>query len=272
MTKKKIEKPVKPKQALKAGLFFGIPMVVFFSLSLGVTRGIIAGLVSGILFGLITYLFVNSKIVRKQTEIGEEILLPGEEIIAIKAANLVVKPKEFGLNKFAFDDLLWTVGMKNKEALGGKLHVTNFRLIFKSHKLNRLRGVISIFLPTIDEIKNSSYFITKKITISTSASKVDFVIDDVDNFINTIELQKMNLNSSSIKNIQELVIEYPEKCSDGLKSWNSLNTLNNIFLIGRKTEDGLKLVINPLGALGAIFMKEFLDKTISEQWQKKFNK
>ena len=47
-----------------------------------------------------------------------EDLFEGETVILSKNSNLIVQPKEFGLKKFAFDDLLWTVGMKNKEAIG----------------------------------------------------------------------------------------------------------------------------------------------------------
>jgi GRAM domain len=263
---------MKIKQAIKAGLYFSIAMAIAFSFSSGIEKGLISGLISGILFGLLMYLFSNSKMVKKQTEIGLDLLLPGEKIISSNEANFIIKPKEFGLKRFAFDDLLWTVGMKNKEAIGGRLHLTNYRLVFKSHKFNRLRGVVSIFLPTIKEIKNTSYFITEKITLETYTTQVGFIIHEIEKFIESVEFQKKQLNKLNIKNIKEFTVEYPQKCSDGLSSWNSFNTLNNLLLIGEKVGVSAKLVTNPMGALGAIFMKELIDESISEEWQKKFSK
>jgi hypothetical protein len=149
-------------------------MSIIMSITSGITKGIIAGPISGILFALSMYLFANSKFVKKQTAIDLDTLLPNEKIIISKAANLIVSPKDFGLNEFAFDELLSLVGMKNKEALGEKLHFTNFRLIFKSHKINRLNGTISIFLPTIKEISCSSSFLSEKMILETYFSAISF--------------------------------------------------------------------------------------------------
>ncbi len=202
--------------------------------------------------------------------IKPEDLFEGEKVILSKNSNLIVTPKEFGLKKFAYDDLLWTVGMKNKEALGGKIHLTNYRLVFISHSLNRLTGKTSIFLPTIKDVKDSSFQLTKKITVETYTSKVDFVIWGIDKVIKSIQEQQSDLNPSDIEKIRQLTISNPEKSSDGLKSWNALNTVNNVLLIGRKGEEVMNIVSNPLGALGSIFIKELLDKTIAEKWQKEF--
>ncbi|NET33831.1 MAG: hypothetical protein F6K19_17725 [Cyanothece sp. SIO1E1] len=202
--------------------------------------------------------------------IKSEDLFEGEKVILSKNSNLIVTPKEFGLKKFAFDDLLWTVGMKNKEAIGGKIHLTNYRLIFISHSLNRLTGKTSIFLPTIKDVKNSSFHATKKITVETYTSKIDFIIWGIDKVIKSIQEQQSNLNLPDIEHICQLIIANPEKSSDGLKSWNALNTVNNVLLIGRKGEDVMNIVSSPFGALGSIFMKELIDKTIAEKWQKEF--
>ena len=70
-------------------------------------------------------------------------LLDSEKLIQTKNANAVIKVDEHGLSRFAFDQLMWMVGMKGKEAIGGKIHLTNYRLIFKSHRINRLTGKFS---------------------------------------------------------------------------------------------------------------------------------
>jgi hypothetical protein len=263
---------IKSKVGLKVGLLFAVPMSLFFMWSNGFVPGLIGGVISGILFGLILQLFVSSKSVNRQTKVEAEDLLPDEKIILIASANMVVSPKEFGLKKFAFDGLFWAVGMKNKESLGGKLYLTNYRLIFKTHKWNRLRGTTSIFLPTIQEVKNSSYAMTKKISVRTVAGKVEFIVNDADFFITHFNTQYNNLDQETINTITTAVKEYPQKCNSGLESWNSLNVINNLLLVGEKASDGVMLVTNPLGALGSIFMKELLDKTIADKWQKRFEK
>jgi len=202
--------------------------------------------------------------------IQETDLLENEKVILSKKSNLLIHPKHFGIKNFAFDDFMWTVGMKNKEALGGKLHLTNYRIIFKSHAVNRIRGKMSIFLPSIKEIKDTSFAVVKQVSVETQTSRVDFVLWGIEEFIKIFNEQKDQLDTEDIDYIQKQIIEHPEKSSDGLKTWNSLNTLNNLLAIGRKGADVAKLITNPIGALGSIFMKEIVDQSIAEEWQKNF--
>ncbi|WP_183565390.1 hypothetical protein [Mucilaginibacter sp. SP1R1] len=259
------------KQALFAALLFGIAMSVVFALKNGFEIGLVTGLFCGALFGLGLYLFSNSGMVKRQTAIGPEVLFPGEQIIVGVPANLVVKPKEFGLKQFAFDQFLWTVGMKDKEALGGRVYVTNYRIIFKSHRLNRLVGMISVFLPTVMDAKNTSFFITKKATIKTVITSMDFVLSDVDQFIELIKIQKDQLTEQDLHNMQQYIIEYPNKCSDGLVAWQAINTVNNLLVFNDKVQEKIEYFTDPLAALGGLLMKEFIDKNIAERWQKNFD-
>ena len=103
-------------------------------------------------------------------------LLDGESLIQTKSANAVIKIDEHGLSRFAFDQLMWTIGMKGKEAIGGKIHLTNYRLIFQSHAVNRLTGKFSIFLPTISDLKDASRFLVKKMHVATQTQQFEFVI------------------------------------------------------------------------------------------------
>jgi hypothetical protein len=52
-------------------------------------------------------------------KIKEEDLLPNESIVLKKNANAVIGVTESGLSQFAFDKLMWAIGMKGKEAIGG---------------------------------------------------------------------------------------------------------------------------------------------------------
>lgn len=148
------------------------------AISSGFYQGIVSMLFTGSAFGLTMYFYENSKTVKNQTKLDSGYLLPGEHIVFSKAGGLVFKPKDYGLKNFAFDDLMWTTGMKDKESIAGELYLTNYRLIHKSTKLNRLRGVFSIFLPTIKQVSNSSFFIAKKITVETYSSRVVFTMYD----------------------------------------------------------------------------------------------
>jgi hypothetical protein len=62
-----------------------------------------------------------------------------------------------------------------------------------------------------------------------------------------------------------MAIQYPQKCSSVLTPWDSINTLNNLILIGKSNTKAVKLVINPLGALGAIFLKELIEKSTMKE-------
>lgn len=83
-----------------------------------------------------------------------EDLFEGEKVIFLKNLNLIVILKEFGLKKFVYDDLLWIVGMKNKEVFGGKIYLMNYWLVFISYFFNRLIGKISIFFLIIKDVKD----------------------------------------------------------------------------------------------------------------------
>lgn len=73
-------------------------------------------------------------------------LLPGEYLIMSKFANMVVSVQDSGLSRFAFDDYMGLVGMKGKEAIGGKAHLTNYRIIFKSHFFNRVLIFLIVYV------------------------------------------------------------------------------------------------------------------------------
>lgn len=263
---------MKTKQFIKLSSMFAIPMAIIFMISDGVLMGLIKGVLCGALFGFSMLAFTRIPAIKRQTKLRSQDLLPGEKIVTGELSNFVIRIDHVGLKRFAFDQLLWTVGMKNKEALGGKIYLTNYRLVFKSHQLNRLRGMVSIFLPTVLEISDNSNLIGDKIQIKTKYSNIELVVNDSKETISKIKNQIDNLNANDIQKIQQSAIEYPQKVSDGLTKWNSLNTLNNFILIAQKAEESTKLITNPIGALGSMFLSEFLDQTISEEWEKILNK
>jgi hypothetical protein len=113
------------KNQIKTALSFGTPMAVFFILQnllrqnewtakyilTSIILGLFAGILSGLLFAWMIRLFMSSKFFAKATKIETE---ADENILFETPAN----------------------HFKGAEAVGGKLYLTNRRLVFKSHKFN----------------------------------------------------------------------------------------------------------------------------------------
>ncbi len=129
------------KNRFRAGLSFGIAMTVFFIIQNLLTRdnqtsnqiiksivvGLVTGAISGVLFGWLIGLFAKSNFVTQTTKIETE---PDEHILFETPAN----------------------HFKGVEGVGGKLYLTDRRLIFKSHKLNIQAHQLSINLTDIKHV------------------------------------------------------------------------------------------------------------------------
>ena len=93
-----------------------------------------------------------------------------------------------------------------------KLYLTNYRLIFKSHAMNRVTGKFSIFLPTIKSVSDTSQFFTKRIKVATYTQDFEFILWGIPPFIQAInsalsfltEQQKIELKQYVRKNYEEL--------------------------------------------------------------------
>lgn len=70
-----------------------------------------------------------------------EALLPGEKVLATRPANLT----------FSFDETRQPELAAHSKArsIGGKVHITTYRIYFASNRLNSTRGSLSIFHPSI---------------------------------------------------------------------------------------------------------------------------
>ncbi|MGB5024737.1 MAG: GRAM domain-containing protein [Saprospiraceae bacterium] len=164
------------KNKIKAGLIFGILMATFYILQdlltsnnlttknvlIVISSGLIGGALSGLVFGWLMGKFVNSKLVTKGTEIDLE---TGENIVF-----------ETGANHF-----------KGVEAVGGKLYLTNKRLVFKSHKFNIQDHELSIPLSDISKVERTKTWgiINNSLSITTTGNKIEkFVVEHPDEWIN----------------------------------------------------------------------------------------
>lgn len=163
-------------------------------------------------------------------------LLPGERLIMTKFANMVASVKESGLSRFALDDYMGLVGMKGKEAIGGNAHLTNYRIIFKSHFFNRVRGSHSIFLPNVVDVSATP----NNLKIETATQHFEFVMWFKGGFIEAARKAKTDISPAALKKLKEAVISNPETIGYGLQKWATLEVINQVCLGGRKLQSILE--------------------------------
>lgn len=127
-------------------------------------------------------------------EITKDDLFVGEKVLLSKSANSVIKLNNFSLKDISnsIEKAMAIIGFAGEEAIGGQLHLTNYRLIFKSHPANRVKGKFSIFLNTIKSVKDTSILISKKIEVLTISQKYEFVILGNTNIHERIRVCKEN--------------------------------------------------------------------------------
>ena len=196
-------------------------------------------------------------------DIQAEELLDGEQVIVTKMANAVIKLSDYGLKRLPYDGLMNLMGFKGKEAIGGKLHLTNFRLVFKAHPVNRVRGKFSIFLPAITQLRNTSSFLAKKLETRTELQIFEFVIWGVDEFIRAATNRQLELTTQQKAALQEMVRTKPAQfISDTHVSGVINNVTMNLTEIAEKVA---RLATNPLDLSAAISVLEIIEMVIKDE-------
>jgi hypothetical protein len=120
------------KNSILAGLSFVLLFGLFQAICYDINRALILGPILGLIFGLVTYFFVTSKTVKRQTQIENS---DGKPIIRSGGANHFV----------------------NCEAVGGKLYLLSDKLQFQSHNFNIQNHELII---DIRKIKHVSFYNT----------------------------------------------------------------------------------------------------------------
>jgi len=160
------------KSKIKTGLIFGIAMTAFFILQdllthddlstknviISIFSGLFGGVLAGLLFGWLMGWFSNSKFFTKGTKID----------IAIDENILFETPA----NHF-----------KGVEAVGGKLYLTNQRLVFKSHKLNIQRHQLIMNISDIQKVSRyrTMGLVDNGLSVTTINGSTDkFVVQQAD--------------------------------------------------------------------------------------------
>ncbi len=131
-----------------------------------------------------------------QPEVDQDELVEDEQLILYKNANFLVKRSDYNLDQLtrSADILLRPFGMQGIEAIGGRLYLTNYRLLFASHAFNRVTGTFSISLSTITDVKNTSILFVRKLTVSTSTQSFEFIAWNIPYLITAILAARDSLN------------------------------------------------------------------------------
>jgi len=197
--------------------------------------------------------------------IDEAQLLTGEAVSFSKSVNLIIQVADAGLTRFAADHAMARVGLKDQEGIGGRLHLTNYRLIFKAHAANRMHGSVSVFLPTIREVKNTSSGLKRQVDIVTGGQHFTFVVWGIPKLIAAIEAASGALTPADTARIADLAVAAPQLVSDGLVISTGIEAVNTALtrLTHRSAAAAIAKTIGPesnsIQRAGAANLTELLE-------------
>jgi hypothetical protein len=166
----------------------------------------------------------------------ENDLLPDEEVLHSRAANLWVRPSEYGMSEFAFG------GSQDAEAIGGKAHLTNYRVVFAAHSFNRLTGLHSIFLPNIRSARKG----WTTITLATETQDYEVLMWFNRGFFDAIEDARQAFTRKDFRKLQSLVRDNLGTVSKGLQVNELAEVVNAAFLGVQAPLSALKEFLAPL--------------------------
>jgi hypothetical protein len=194
--------------------------------------------------------------------VKKPVLVSGESISNEWAANFVIDISAYGLSKFCADDHMWAVGMKGKEALGGRLFVTNYRLIFATHPVNRVVGEFGIPLEIVEGVKNKSFLVVKKIAVLCALGEFQFVVWNVNRLMTVIEERKRTLDvggwHAALRNEKDALTSGNMHISLVIET---ANRALNVVGAAKKIADA---VANPLEFIRDALIEEALEKLVKE--------
>lgn len=167
-------------------------------------------------------------------------LLEGERLLDTSKANAVIVAYDYGLSRFAADDLLPLVGLAGTEAIGGHLSVTSLRLVFVAHRFNRVKGSTSIPLTAIEDARNWRSGLAVGVQIVTRLASFQYVTWSRSRLLRAISDARRTLGPD-----KERQIEAVSQLLEGFEVRRAAETLNiaarNLFDITRSKPTVLEL-------------------------------
>jgi hypothetical protein len=186
-----------------------------------------------------------------------EDLLPAEAVIEGKNANLVLRPTDYLLAPIMHGPLVSRTGFSGQEAIGGRLYLTSYRLIFKSHAVNRVTGSVSIFLPTITGLQDTSRGISKRLTVHTAMLDYDLVVWGIPQLIEAIKQQAAIVAGAPERwqEVVQLIRADPARALGGMKLSRGVTTLQS-----KNVRSILEDVTDPFSAACSLNLAALLDE------------
>lgn len=187
---------------------------------------------------------------------GSDELLPDESAVLEKSANALIRADEHGLSRLAGDHLMGAMGLAGVEGIGGRLYLTNYRLVFKSHAVNRVRGTFSIFLPTIRDARNTSSGLKRQLEIGTGTQRFTFVVWGVPALIAAIDDARGALSRAAVAALADLAVEHGDRLGDGLETARRIEAVNRVLsrvshpLVGNARVEPGPVALTGLGQAG----------------------
>jgi hypothetical protein len=179
-------------------------------------------------------------------------LYQGERVLASKNANAVITLRDHGLESIPDTEraMAWA-GFAGKEAIGGRLHLTNWRVVFRAHPFNRVKGQMSIVLPTIVELADTSRFLGKKLQVTTRSAHHEFVVWGVPTLIRAIAQAQGDADAAAI---HAAVQAHPSSLGSGLA-----RDLRVYLMMTRGIGPLLDIASNPLDIANVLNVIELID-------------
>lgn len=115
------------KHSILSGLIFGLFVGTLFAILFGISSAFIPGTIFGLVLGALSYFFMVSRIIKKQTQIENH---DEKTIIHSSGASHFINGKSFG----------------------GRLYLLQDRLQFQSHGINFKKQGTLIYIEEIEEV------------------------------------------------------------------------------------------------------------------------
>lgn len=112
-------------------------------------------------------------IFKRNIQLSEEEKISNEQVIKVKRVILQLTCSDYGITPLS--EKYNNFGQYGQHGITGSLFITNYRLFFKSDKkYNRLVGQLSIFYPSIIEVKSKPLLTLQQVYIKTYLNTCEF--------------------------------------------------------------------------------------------------
>ncbi|MCB1029196.1 MAG: hypothetical protein KDB24_15710 [Microthrixaceae bacterium] len=144
-------------------------------------------------------------------------LLPGESVVLSRWSSASFPLKEMGLERLPGDGVsrAMALGMARKKVIvGGKLHLTNFRVLFASRGGQQVQGRLSIFLPSVLELRKSRFGLSGRVEVRTAQQAVEFAVWGAARLIDSINEQQRALGQKAVESVLEQAHQFPSSMGE----------------------------------------------------------